>query len=92
MMPFDYSLEWKKTEPERVLDVIKEVGIHRLANLDGCICCSFEIRNVRVEVCCGKGGERGCRLSSRSLDYPEDGAHFLHVTLLSEMGRDGPMG
>lgn len=81
---FDYSLEWQKSEPEKVLDVIKDVGIHRLGNLDGCICCSFSIRDVNVSVSCGKGSNRGCRIYSNSMDYPTDEKELSLV--LSEVG------
>lgn len=82
----DYSLEWDKSEPQRVFDVIKEIGIHRLANLDGCICSSFEIRNVEINISCGKGGDRGCWISSRSIDYPESEVELAKV--LGDVGAE----
>lgn len=78
-MAFDYSTEWPKSEPQRVLDVIKEMGIHRLANLDGCICSGFEIRNVEIDISCGRGRDRGCWVSSRSMDYPEDEVELAKI-------------
>jgi hypothetical protein len=69
-MAFDYSTEWSKSEPQRVMDVIREVGVHRLANLDGCICSDFSIRNVEVEIRCGKSSApRGIRVSSQWREY-----------------------
>jgi hypothetical protein len=97
MTEYAYGAEWGKTEPQRVTDLIREVGLHRLGNLDGCICCNFSIRNVDVEISCGKGGERGIKVSSASMDY-ENGTSELKTiadevhrqALLLEDGR-GPL-
>ena len=58
-----------KQENELVLDLIKEVGIHRLCDLDGCICSGFTVRNVTVDIACGKGRGRGIWVYSNSMDY-----------------------
>lgn len=71
-MAFDYSKEWHKSEPEKVVDLIKEVGIHRLGRLDGCLCCFFSVRNVDIQIACGKGSERGVSVGSGSMDYEGD--------------------
>lgn len=57
------------SEPDMVLALVKEVEVWRLANLDGCCCGRFSLRNVDVEFGCGKGGERAVWCSSRSMDY-----------------------
>lgn len=71
-MSFDYSKEWPKSEVQRVLDVLREVGVHRLGNLDGCLCSHFSIRNVNVSITCGKGGARGIKVGSGSMDYDNE--------------------
>ena len=60
-----------KSEPERVLDLIKEVKVYNLGNWDGCVCCHFSIRNVNVDVACGKGSDQAIRVWSNSMDYME---------------------
>ncbi len=62
-----------KTEPELVLELIKEIGVSRLGNWDGCECSSFSIRNVTVDISCGKGQKRGILISSNSMDYEDEG-------------------
>lgn len=83
---FDYSLHWYTPEPQRVLEVLKEVGIHRLANFDGCLCGCFAIRNVKIEISCGKGADRGIKISSRSMDYPASAEELEKV--LCEVGNE----
>lgn len=60
---------WKMSEPEKVVAIIKEVGAWRLGNWDGCTCSRFSIRNVDIDISCGKGGPRRVRVSSPSCDY-----------------------
>lgn len=60
---------WKMTEPEKIVALIKEIELWRLGNWDGCCCSSFSIRNVDVEISCGKGREQAVWISSRSMDY-----------------------
>lgn len=62
---------WDMTEPQIVVALIREVECWRLGNWDGCCCSSFEIRNVRVDISCGKGREQAVWVSSESLDYPQ---------------------
>jgi hypothetical protein len=66
---FDAPQSWKMSEPEKVLTIIKEIECWRLGNWDGCLCSRFSIRNVDVEISCGKGRDRGIWVSSASLDY-----------------------
>lgn len=68
-----YTVEesWRMSEVEKVVAIIKEVGVWRLGNFDGCCCCKFGLRNVDISVSCGKGGSRGVTVSSDSLDYYE---------------------
>lgn len=72
-----------KSEPELVLELIREVGVHRLANWDGCICSHFSIRNVNVDMSCGKGRDRGLWIESRSGDY-ENGDHDALLRPIAE--------
>lgn len=58
-------------ETEKVVAIIKEVGCSRLGNWDGCCCSHFSIRNVDVEISCGKGREQAVWISSRSQDYDD---------------------
>lgn len=59
------------SEPNMVLAIIKELGIYRLGNCDGCVCSSFSLRNVHVDISCGKGTDRAVRVYSHSGDYDE---------------------
>jgi hypothetical protein len=60
---------WNTPEHQRVVEVISDAEVARLANFDGCICSRFSVRNVDIEIGCGKGGKRGVFISSPSLDY-----------------------
>lgn len=60
---------WKMSEPEKVLAIIKELGVWVLGNWDGCCCSKFSIRNVDVDIACGKGRNQGVYVSSDSMDY-----------------------
>jgi hypothetical protein len=66
---FDTEQSWKMTEPEKVLAIVREVGVWRLGNWDGCVCSSFSIRNVDVDISCGKGRDQGVWISSPSYEY-----------------------
>ncbi len=57
------------TEPEIVAAIIRHLGCSILGNWDGCCCSRFSIRNVDVDISCGKGGEQAIWVSSHSLDY-----------------------
>jgi hypothetical protein len=69
---FTREESWKMSEPEKVLALIKEIGIWRLGNFDGCICSSFKLRDVNVDISCGKGMDRAARVYSNSMDFMED--------------------
>jgi hypothetical protein len=60
---------WKMSEPERIVWIIREVGCSTLGNWDGCCCSRFSVRNVDVDVSCGKGREQAVWVSGRSMDY-----------------------
>lgn len=67
-----------------VLELIREVGLHRLGGFDGCMCTHFSVQRVDVDVSCRKssGGTKGfygttVRVHSRSLD--QDGAELEQV-------------
>jgi hypothetical protein len=66
---FSTEESWKMSEPEMVLAIIKEIGIWRLGNCDGCMCSNFSLRNVNVDISCGKGTDRAVRVYSVSGDY-----------------------
>lgn len=58
-------------ECDTVLALVKSLGIWRLGNLDGCCCSRFSLRNVDVDIACGKGRKRGVYVSSASMDYDD---------------------
>jgi hypothetical protein len=66
-----YEDQW-----QRALSIIKEVGISRLANFDGCLCSSFAVQGVEVDISCrksiGAGDHRGyvLRVHSNTLGSP----------------------
>lgn len=66
---FEPEQSWNMDEPQKVLALIKVVKVWRLANWDGCVCSRFSIRNVDVDISCGKGRARGVWVSSPSCDY-----------------------
>lgn len=66
---FTAKQSWKMIEPNKVIALIRELEVWRLGNCDGCMCCRFSLRNVDIDVDCGKGSERGVTISSPSLDY-----------------------
>ena len=66
---FTCEQSWGMTETERVVSLIKEIECWRLGNWDGCCCSRFSIRNVDIEIACGKGSEQAVTISSPSLDY-----------------------
>jgi len=68
---YDVEQSWKMNEPEKVLAIIKEVGLWRLGNWDGCCCSHFSLRNVDVDISCGKGREQAVWVSSSSGDYED---------------------
>ena len=63
---------------DRALSVIKEVGISRLANFEGCLCSSFAVQNVEVDISCRKSSGSSdhmgyvLRVHSPSLGSPVD--------------------
>jgi hypothetical protein len=52
-----------------VVALIRDVGIQRLGLWDGCPCSSFSVRNVDVDISCGRGRVIGVWISSKSCDY-----------------------
>lgn len=62
-----------------VIGLIKEVGVERLSQFDGCSCGGFSVRNVDVDICCGKGRDRGVWVSSGSGDYTDADAHLRAI-------------
>lgn len=61
------------TETEKVVAIIRDVQCWRLGNWDGCCCCNFSVRNVDVDISCGKGREQAVWVSSVSDDYSVTG-------------------
>lgn len=96
---FTVEESWKMTEPEMVLALVRDLGLWRLGNWDGCCCSSFSIRNVNIDISCGKGREQSVCMWSGSMDYgmsEQDGQKLLQpvmnevVTQLAEFsGRGG---
>ncbi len=66
---FNAPEAWTMTESEKVVALIKEIECWRLGNWDGCCCSRFSLRNVDVDISCGKGGEQAVWVSCPSLDY-----------------------
>lgn len=58
-------------EPQRVVALIREVECWRLGNWDGCCCSDFTVRNVKVDISCGKGRKQAVWVSSSSMDYED---------------------
>lgn len=59
------------SETQKVVALIKELECWRLGNWDGCCCSRFSIRNVDVDISCGKGREQAVWVSSHSMDYDD---------------------
>lgn len=77
-----------KSETEMVVDLIRDVGVGRLGNFDGCICCEFKVRNVLVEISCGKGLDRGIWVSSGSMDYGDNLDGKADIELLKPIAEE----
>lgn len=71
MTIFTLEESWKMNEPEKVVNIIKELECWRLGNWDGCCCSSFNIRGVDIDISCGKGREQAVWVSSKSMDYED---------------------
>lgn len=61
--------EWIDREVGLVVDLIRQVGVSMLCSRDGCTCGGFAVRNIEVEISCGKGEDRGVRVFSKHFDY-----------------------
>lgn len=70
-MLFTAEESWQMSEPEKVVAIIKECGLWMLGNWDGCCCSNFKIRNVEIDISCGKGRDQGIWVSSYSMDYDD---------------------
>jgi hypothetical protein len=68
---FSAEQSWKMSEPEKVVALIVEVRCWRLGNWDGCCCSRFSVRNVDVDISCGKGREQAVWICSSSMDYDD---------------------
>ena len=83
-------------EPCRVDLLISAIGCSRLGNWDGCVCCKFSIRNVDVEIACGKGAKpQGVRVSTTHMDYTNRAmlemiAETIVAQLEASSSRSGP--
>lgn len=85
---FSTEESWKMREPEKVLAILKEVGVWRLAHWDGCTCTHFNVRHVDVDVSCGKGRDRGLWISSKSLDYWDGKSNGCDENLLRPIAEE----
>lgn len=86
---------WKMTEPAQVVAILQDVGCWRLGTWDGCCCSSFTVRNVNVDISCGKGREQAVWISSQSLDYHNNPQALVPIMdevirqLMEQSGRGG---
>ncbi len=78
----------------KVVALLKENKLWRLANWDGCCCGNFKIRDVEIDVSCGKGRAQAVWISSNSINYEDK--RLLHPImeevisqLLEDSGRSG---
>lgn len=69
---FTAEESWEMSEPDMILSLIQQVGVWRLSNSDGCMCGGFTLRNVKVDIACGKGRKRAIWVSSNSMDYTKN--------------------
>lgn len=63
---------WKMSETDKVVSIIKDVQCWRLGKWDGCCCSHFSIREVEVDIACGKGKEQSVTVRSGSSDFPDE--------------------
>jgi hypothetical protein len=56
---FSIHESWEMSEPSKVIAIIRDVGCWRLGHWDGCCCSHFSVRDVTIEISCGKGREQG---------------------------------
>lgn len=61
---FDAPQSWKMQEPEKVLQILREVQCWRLGHWNGCCCSAFSLRNVDISITCATHGEQAVRVSS----------------------------
>lgn len=66
---FSAVQSWKMIETEKVVALIRSVECWRLGNWDGCCCSNFSVRNVDIDISCGKGREQAVWVSSHSYEY-----------------------
>lgn len=66
---FTAEESWRMSEPEKVVALIRHLQCWRLGNWDGCCCSRFSLRNVDVDISCGKGREQAVWVSSHSSYY-----------------------
>jgi hypothetical protein len=80
------------TEADVVLDLIKEKGFGGLGYLDGCICCSFALKGIKIDISCRKSGGSDqkpygpmLRVWSNSMECDPDGMVKVASELVSQM-------
>jgi hypothetical protein len=61
---------------DMVVSIIREVGIERLCEFDGCLCSHFSLRNVDVHISCYKNS--GLPLVDNP-KYPDEGVSIGQV-------------
>jgi len=88
MIGDDKKAWWATPEHERIVELVREIGVWRLGNFDACVCSRFSIRSVEVEINCGKARPRGVRISSVAMDYwngsSEDGNNEILLRPIAE--------
>ena len=60
---------WKNPDIDHVLGLIKDQSIYQFSATDGCMCGGFELKEIHVDISCGKGLPRVVRVWSNSGDY-----------------------
>jgi hypothetical protein len=66
---FSIHESWKMSEPSKVIAIIRDVGCWRLGHWDGCCCSHFSVRDVTIEISCGKGAEQAVWVYSASSEW-----------------------
>jgi hypothetical protein len=61
----------------QALILLQQHRLHEIFDFSGCICSSAAIQGVKMELACGKGGDRCVRVYTRSLDADPEGLRAI---------------
>lgn len=85
--------------PERAVAIIRDVGVFGLGFTDGCICTSFSIQGIDVDISCRKGSNMdtifrefygiGIRVYSSSLDSTGEGLGLVAREVARQLADQG---